>query len=91
LLQPLLGVEIHRDTWFGENKKSLKMWKTVHFQTLVIAGENSAVQWQVPTLSTNPQVSNKTKFFMGFIDSISRYGESTALYIDKNRNNIESI
>jgi hypothetical protein len=40
LLPPLLGAEIHRGTWYRENKKSLKMGETIHFQTLVFPVEN---------------------------------------------------
>jgi hypothetical protein len=31
----LLGIEIYRGNWHCEDKKSLKMGKTIHFQTLV--------------------------------------------------------
>jgi hypothetical protein len=32
----LIGVEIHRDTWYCESKELLKMRKTTHFQTLIV-------------------------------------------------------
>jgi hypothetical protein len=34
-----IGVEIYRGTWHCEDKKSLKMGKTTHFQTLVFPGK----------------------------------------------------
>jgi hypothetical protein len=36
----VLGVEIYRDIWYCENKKSIKMGKTTHFQTLVFPENN---------------------------------------------------
>jgi hypothetical protein len=39
----LLGVEIYRGTWHCEDKKSLKMGKTTHFQTLVFREKISPV------------------------------------------------
>jgi hypothetical protein len=36
----LLGVEIHRGSWHCEDKKSLKMGKTTHFQTIVLPENN---------------------------------------------------
>jgi hypothetical protein len=35
----LLGVEIYRGSWHCEDKISLKMGKTTHFQTLVFPGK----------------------------------------------------
>jgi hypothetical protein len=56
-------VEIHRNTWYYESKNNhQKKWGfEPSFKPVFLGGNFHCIEWQIPTLNTNPNLSNKTK------------------------------